>query len=109
MSAWIYLAVAIVSEVIGTSFLKQSDGFSRVVPTIITLVAYGVAFFALAIAVRDIELGTAYAIWAGAGTALIVLIGWLVFHQSLDWAAVVGVALIVLGVIVINAFSKIDA
>lgn len=109
MSAWIFLGVAIVSEVVGTSFLKESDGFSRPIPTVVTLVAYGIAFFALANAVRDIELGTAYAIWAGAGTALIVLIGWLVFHQSLDWAAVAGVGLIVLGVVVINAFSTIEA
>lgn len=109
MSAWIYLGVAIISEVVGTSFLKESDGFSRPLSTVVTLVAYGIAFFALANAVRDIELGTAYAIWAGAGTALIVLIGWSVFHQSLDWAAVVGVGLIVLGVVVINAFSSIEA
>lgn len=109
MSAWIFLGVAIVSEVVGTSFLKQSDGFSKPIPTVITLVAYGIAFYALANAVRDIELGTAYAIWAGVGTALIVLIGWAVFHQSLDWAAVVGVGLIVLGVVVINAFSAIEA
>ncbi len=109
MSPWLYLAIAIVSEVIGTSFLKESDGFAHVVPTIVTLAAYGLAFFALANAVKQIELGIAYAIWAGAGTALIVLIGWLAFHQSLDWAAIAGVGLIVLGVVVINAFSELEA
>ncbi len=109
MSPWLYLAIAIVSEVIGTSFLKESDGFNKVVPTLVTLAAYGLAFFALANAVRQIELGIAYAIWAGAGTALIVLIGWAVFRQSLDWAAVAGVGLIVLGVVVINVFSELEA
>lgn len=107
--AWVYLSIAIVSEVVGTSFLKQSEGFSVLVPSIISLSAYGLALFMLSLAVKDIELGIAYAIWAGVGTALIVLIGWLVFHQSIDAAAVVGVGMIVGGVVVINAFSSLEA
>ncbi|MEZ5239970.1 MAG: SMR family transporter [Microthrixaceae bacterium] len=107
--AWIYLAVAIVSEVPGTSFLKESDGFSRLWPSIISLAGYAVALFTLSLAVRSIELGIAYAIWAGVGTALIVLIGWLVLGQRIDAAAIVGVLMIVGGVVVINAFSEIVA
>ncbi len=107
--AWIYLSIAIVSEVLGTSFLKESDGFSKLWPSVISLSGYAVALFMLSLAVRDIELGIAYAIWAGVGTALIVLIGWLVLGQGIDAAAIVGVAMIVGGVVVINAFSQIEA
>ncbi len=106
---WIYLAIAICSEVLGTSFLGQSDGFTKLWPSVISLAGYGIALFTLSLAVRDIELGIAYAIWAGVGTALIVLIGWLVLGQKIDLAAVVGVLMIVGGVVVINAFSQIDA
>ena len=109
MRPWIYLAVAIVSEVFATTFLKQSEGFSRLVPTVAALAGYGLALYCLSQAVQDIELGVAYAIWAGLGTALIVLLGWLVFHQSIDLAAIVGVLMIVGGVVVINAFSELEA
>ncbi len=107
--AWVYLGGAIVSEVVGTSFLKESDGFSKLVPSIVSLAGYGLALFLLSLAVREIEIGMAYAIWAGVGTALIVLIGWLAFHQNLDWAAVIGVLMIVGGVAVINVFSELSA
>ena len=107
--AWVYLAVAIVSEVIGTSFLKESDGFSEFWPSVISLGAYGVALYMLSLAVQQLELGIAYAIWAGVGTALIVLIGWLAFRQTLDAAAVIGVLMIVGGVVVINVFSELEA
>ncbi|KAA0233923.1 MAG: Multidrug transporter EmrE [Acidimicrobiales bacterium] len=107
MGSWLLLAGAIVAEVIGTSLLKESEGFTRALPTVVSLLAYGVAFFCLSLAIRHIDLGLAYAIWSGVGTALIVLIAWVVFDQSLDWAALGGVGLIVLGVVVINAFSDI--
>lgn len=107
--AWVYLAVAIVSEVIGTSFLKESDGFSELWPSVISLSAYGVALYMLSLAVQQLELGIAYAIWAGVGTALIVLIGWLIFKQSIDAAALIGVLMIVGGVVVINVFSELEA
>jgi small multidrug resistance pump len=103
------LGVAIVSEVIGTSLLKQSEGFSRFWPSVISLCGYAIALFMLSLAVRDIELGIAYAIWAGVGTALIVLIGWLVLGQKIDAAAIAGVLMIVGGVVVINVFSATDA
>lgn len=107
--AWWYLGLAIVSEVFGTSFLKESEGFSKPVPTVLSLGGYLLALFALSHAVKDIELGIAYAIWAGVGTALIVLVGWLVLHQTIDWAAIVGVGMIVGGVVVINVFSELEA
>ena len=109
MVPWLFLGGAILAEVIGTSFLKDSEGFSRVVPTVVSLVAYGVAFFCLSQAIKHIELGLAYAIWAGIGTALIVLLGWVAFDQSLDWAALGGVGLIIAGVGVITVFSEIQA
>ena len=109
LKAWVFLGVAIVSEVFGTTFLKQSEGFSRLWPTVAALAGYGVALFSLSQAVQHIELGVAYAIWAGLGTALIVLLGWLAFGQVIDPAAIVGVLMIVGGVIVINAFSELDA
>ena len=84
VKAWVFLGVAIVSEVFGTTFLKQSEGFSRLWPTVLSLGGYAVALYSLSRAVQDIELGIAYAIWAGVGTALIVLLGWLVFRQSID-------------------------
>lgn len=107
--AWVFLGVAIIAEVIGTSFLKDSNGFTNLWPTVISLASYVVAFYALSVAIRSIELGIAYAIWAGIGTALIVLIGWLAFGQSIDAAAIGGVGLIIAGVVVINAFSEIKA
>ena len=107
--AWIYLGVAIVSEVIGTSFLEQSEGFSRLWPSVISLCGYAIVLFTLSLAVRGIQLGIVYAIWAGVGTALIVLIGWLVLGQKIDAAALAGVLMIVGGVVVINVFSTIDA
>ena len=109
MRAWVFLGMAIVAEVIGTSFLKDSEGFSKLGPTVAALGFYGVALYGLSEAVKTIELGIAYAVWAGVGTALIVLIGWLVFRQSIDAAALIGVGMIVGGVVVINVFSELEA
>ena len=105
MIGWVYLGVAIIAEVIGTSFLKESDGFSKLGPSIVTVIGYGVAIVGLSFAVKTIDVGIAYAVWAGLGTALIVTVGWVVFGQQLDLGAWFGVAMIVGGVIVINVFS----
>jgi small multidrug resistance pump len=105
MSAWIYLAVAIVAEVVGTSFLKLSEGFTRTGPSIAVVLCYVLAFFMLAQTLKTIPVGVAYAIWAGAGVALITLVGLVVFRQNLDLPAVVGILMIVAGVLVINLFS----
>jgi len=103
---WIFLAVAIAGEVVGTSALKASEGFSRFWPSAIVVVGYALAFFFLSLTLKTIPVGVAYAIWSGAGVALIALIAWLLYGQSLDLAAVIGMLLIVLGVIVLNVFSK---
>lgn len=105
MSHWFYLSIAIVAEVIGTSFLKEAAGFTRPLPSVIVIVGYVVAFYFLGLALRTLPVGIAYAVWAGAGVALIALVGWVVFGQRLDAAAVAGILLIVAGVAVINLFS----
>jgi len=106
MNNFIILVFAIIAEVIATSALKASDGFSKIVPSAIVIVGYGVAFYFLSLALRTIPVGVAYAIWSGAGILLITLIGWLVFKQALDVPAIVGISFIVVGVAVLNIFSK---
>lgn len=101
-----YLALAILVEVVATSALKASEGFTRPVPSVITVCGYGVAFWLLSLCLKDIPVGIAYAIWSGVGIVLISLIGWVVFRQTLDLAAIAGLGLIVAGVAVINLFSK---
>ena len=103
---YLYLAIAIVAEVAATSALKASEGFTRLGPTLIVVAGYGLAFYCLSLVLRTVPVGIAYAIWAGVGIVLIALIGWLVLRQPLDVAAVVGIALIVAGVVVIQLFSK---
>lgn len=103
---WLYLTIAIVSEVIATSFLKQSEGFARLWPSVAVIAGYGLAFFFLSLALRTIPVGVAYAIWSGVGIVAISGIAWVVFGQTLDLAAVIGITLIVSGVIVLNLFSR---
>ena len=106
---WLYLMIAIAAEVVGTSSLKASEGFTKPMPSIVVLAGYGTAFFFLSLALKVMPVGVAYAVWSGAGVALIGLIGWLFFGQKLDAAAVLGMALIVAGVVVLNLFSKVAA
>lgn len=103
---WVYLAIAIVSEVLATSALKASLGFTRLLPSIIVVAGYGSAFYFLSITIRTINLGVAYAIWSGVGVILISLAGWLLYDQKLDLAAILGIALITAGTLVLNIFSK---
>jgi len=103
---WVFLAVAIVSEVIGTSALKASEGFSRLWPSVIVVLGYASAFYFLSLTLKTIPVGVAYAIWSGVGVSLIALIAWGLHGQSLDLPAIVGILLIVAGVIVLNLFSK---
>nr|WP_297398851.1 multidrug efflux SMR transporter [uncultured Marinobacter sp.] len=105
MVNWVYLALAIVAEVVATSFLKASDGFTRLWPSLIVVIGYSVAFYLLALALRSIPIGTAYAIWAGLGILLVALAGWLVFGQKLDAWGMLGMALIVAGVVILNVLS----
>lgn len=102
---YLYLSFAIVAEVIATSALKASDGFTRPWPTTIVVLGYGAAFYFLSLVLKTVPVGVAYAIWGGAGIVLIALIGWLVLKQPLDLPAVVGIGLIVAGVAVIQLFS----
>ncbi|KAB2665895.1 QacE family quaternary ammonium compound efflux SMR transporter [Brucella tritici] len=106
MPVYAILAIAIVSEVIGTLSLKASDGFTRLGPSLIVVVAYGLAFYFLSMTLKSIPVGIAYAVWSGIGVTLVALIGWLVFGQKLDLAAVFGMGLIIAGVIVLNLFSN---
>jgi small multidrug resistance pump len=104
MQGWI-LVLAILAEVLATSALKASNGFTRPGPSLIVIIGYMVAFYCLSLSLRTIPLGIVYAVWSGSGVALISLIGWLVYGQVLDLAAVVGLAMIVAGVIVLNLGS----
>ncbi|MCX7319660.1 MAG: QacE family quaternary ammonium compound efflux SMR transporter [Bradyrhizobiaceae bacterium] len=103
---YLYLAIAIISEVIATSFLKLSDGFSKPMPSLVTAVGYAVSLYCLSLALRGIPTGIAYAIWSGVGIVLISTVAWLFQGQRLDAAALGGLALIIAGVVVINVFSK---
>jgi small multidrug resistance pump len=103
---YVYLAVSIIAEVVATSALKASDGFSKLWPSVIVVVGYGIAFHFLALTLKTIPVGVAYAIWAGAGVTIIAIVGWLLFGQKLDAPAIIGMALIVTGVVVMQAFSK---
>lgn len=106
MNAWVCLGLAIIAEVIATSALKASNGFSHWLPSLVVIGGYGTAFYCLSLALRNVPLGIAYAIWSGAGTALIALIGVLLYKQKLDLAGIVGIGLIVAGVLVLNLFSR---
>jgi small multidrug resistance pump len=103
---YVYLFAAIMSEVVATSALKAAEGFSRFWPSVIVIVGYGLAFYCLSLTVRTIPIGIAYAIWSGVGIVLISLVGLLLYRQSLDLPAVIGMALILAGVLIINVFSK---
>lgn len=103
---YLYLAVAIISEVIATMALKYSDGFTRVVPSIVVLIGYSCAFFFLSIVLRQLPVGITYAIWAGLGIVLTTLASNLLLNQKLDAAAFAGMGLIITGVCIINLFSK---
>jgi small multidrug resistance pump len=102
---YFYLAVAIVAEVIATSFLKSTEGFTRLLPSVVVVLGYVAAFYFLSLTLRTMSVGIVYAIWCGVGIILVALIAWLIFGQKLDLPAVLGMALIIAGVAVINLFS----
>ena len=103
---YLYLAIAIVLEVLATSFLKLSDGFTKPGPSIATAVGYAMAFYFLSITLKTLPTGVAYAIWSGVGIVLIATIAWFFQGQKLDAAAVIGMGLIISGIVVMNGFSK---
>ena len=109
MNGAIYLAIAIVGEVIATSFLRASQGFTQLVPSIVVVLGYGVTFYFFSLALQTIPVGIAYAIWSGVGIVLVSLIAYFAYGQSLDLPALIGMALILSGVLVINLFSQSSA
>jgi small multidrug resistance pump len=106
MMHYLYLAIAIVAEIFGTLCLKASDGFSKLMPSLGVVLGYSLAFFFLSLTLKVIPVGIAYALWSGVGIALISLLSWLLFRQSLDLPALIGIGLILAGVFVLNVFSK---
>ncbi|MFT6406705.1 MAG: small multidrug resistance pump [Arenicella sp.] len=101
-----YLAIAIIAEVVGTIALKASDGFTQAMPATIVVIAYATAFYFLSLVLKTMPVGIVYALWSGMGIVFITIISTIVFKQVPDAAAIVGMSLIVLGVVVINVFSK---
>ena len=103
---WLYLVVAILAEVMATTALKLSEGFTRPAPSLLVVLGYAGAFYFLSKVLNDIPISVAYAIWSGAGIALVGVVGWVWLDQKLDLAALLGMGLIICGVLVINLFSK---
>lgn len=103
---FITLIVAVIFETIGTTALQASQQFTKLGPSIIVMIAYAAAFYLLALTLKTMPVGIMYAIWSGSGIVLIALIGWVVFRQTLDWPAVLGMALILAGIVIIQVFSK---
>jgi len=104
--AYAYLGIAIIAEVIATSALKAANGFTVLVPSIITVTGYVVAFFFLSLTLKTMPVGVAYAIWSGLGIVAVSVIAFVLYKQVLDLPAIVGMGLILAGVLVINLFSK---
>ncbi|EKF72799.1 small multidrug resistance protein [Alcanivorax hongdengensis A-11-3] len=103
---YLYLTVAIIAEVIGTTALNASQGFTRLWPSVITVIGYSIAFYALSLTLRTIPMGIAYAVWAGAGIVLIALAGMLFFNQRPDGPAMLGMGFIVIGVVLVTLVSQ---
>jgi small multidrug resistance pump len=103
---WVYLIFAIIAEVVATSSLKKVENFSQLYPSVLVIFGYGFAFYFLSLSLRSIPLAVAYAIWSGAGIALIALIGWIGYHQRLSIPMLVGILLIMTGIVVLKIYSK---
>jgi len=103
---YLFLVIAIIAEVTATSALKASEEFTRLVPSIIVIVGYGVAFYFLTLVLRVIPIGITYAIWSGLGIVLVAVAGFFLYKQTPDIPAMIGMGFIVLGVVVIQLFSK---
>lgn len=101
-----FLVVAIVAEVIATTAMARSDGFTRLLPSLISLAGYGLAFYLLSLVTRSVPVGIVYAIWSGAGIVLVAAAGWLLYGQKLDMPATIGITMIIAGVLIINLLSK---
>ncbi len=105
MNGWIFLLIAIVSEVIGSTGLKASQGFSKIAPSVIVVAGYASAFYFISLALKTIPLNTAYAIWSGLGTALIAVLGVVFLRESINLPGVLGIGLIIAGVVLLNLYA----
>lgn len=103
---WFYLSIAIIAEVMATTALKMSENFTKFFPSLLVVAGYAAAFYFLAKVLDQIPISLAYAIWSGAGIALVGIVGWIYLGQKLDLWALIGIGLIISGVLVINLFSK---
>ena len=106
MNDWVYLFLAIISEVIATASLKSTEGFTKPIPSIIVLVGYCAAFYFLSLTLDTISIGVAYAIWSGVGVATITVVSYFLYDQKIDLAGILGIGLIISGVIVLRLFSE---
>lgn len=106
MKTLIILFFAILAEVIGTSALKLSNGFTKWLPSIVVVIGYGASFYLLSLALKTMPIGVAYAIWSGVGLILTVIAGMILWRETLDWARVAGILLIIVGIVLINVVSK---
>ncbi|MCH2046891.1 MAG: multidrug efflux SMR transporter [Saprospiraceae bacterium] len=103
---WIYLSIAVVAEVIATTALKESDGFSKVFPSVLVILGYGAAFYFLGLLLKmDTSIAVVYAIWSGAGIVLVALIGYFIYQQQLNIPTLIGLGLIIIGIILVNVNS----
>ena len=102
---YLYLGIAVAAEVIATSALKASDGFTRPLPTVVVALGYGIAFYFLSLVLKTVPVGVAYAIWSGLGVVLVTAVSWWLYGQALDGPALLGMGLIIAGVLVMNLFS----
>ncbi|WP_408183291.1 MULTISPECIES: DMT family transporter [Paraburkholderia] len=109
MPAYALLGIAIVAEVIATSAMRASEGFSRLVPSVVVVLGYGVAFYCLSLTLKSVPVGIVYAVWSGAGIVLITLVAVVLYRQVPDVPAIIGLGLIIAGVAVLNMFSKMQA
>jgi small multidrug resistance pump len=105
MNPFLILLVAIASEIVGTNALRASAGFTRLLPSVLVVITYGLSFYLFAQALKQIPIGVGYAIWAGLGTGGAVVTGWLIWREQLNLWHILGIALIVVGVIVLNMFT----
>lgn len=108
-SGYLWLAIAIVAEVVGTSALRASEGFTRLAPALVVVTGYALAFYCLSMTLKTMPVGIVYAIWSGVGIVLITLVAMVLYRQVPDLAAVAGLGLIVAGVVVLNLFSDMQA
>ena len=106
MNNWVYLGLAIFSEVVATASLKSTEGFTRFVPSIVVLIGYCSAFYFLSLTLDTIPIGVAYAVWSGVGVATITVVSYVLYGQKIDTTGIIGIGLIIAGVVVLRLFSE---